>query len=240
MVDSLLKDFNNPGSCPHKYAILLNGSAAPVDNPEGWRVDRSLELVRIDPSFLRQSPNELTLKCRYDETHPGLEIIYLLGAFGVTIVGGRSVQLTHQPKTLSPGDWTTQGLPFYSGMVSYHGELSLKIAAGRRCFLRLPSYKGVAARVLIDGEEAGIIAWPPPEIDITNFVPRRPLKRFRLTIEIMGSRRNSHGPLHLAQREPQWTGPGQFGGEYAPWSDGYVLAPMGLMAPPEILFKEKA
>jgi hypothetical protein len=34
-------------------------------------------------------------------------------------------------------------------------------------------------------------------------------------VEVLGHRRNSHGPMHLGEKWPRWTGPGQYGNSAA-------------------------
>ncbi|MHC4986178.1 MAG: hypothetical protein ACYTFO_08500 [Planctomycetota bacterium] len=57
-----------------------------------------------------------------------------------------------------------------------------------------------------------------------------------LAIEVLGSRRNSHGPLHV-KAMPNWVGPGGFVERGANWLDGYNLAPCGLMKPPRLIVR---
>ncbi|MBN1557028.1 MAG: hypothetical protein JW951_02645 [Lentisphaerae bacterium] len=215
---------------PATYTMALNGRTVSADTASGWWCDRSLERVPVEPALLRRGTNTIELTCRYDETHPGLEIVYLLGAFGVRVQGA-AARLTPVPKTLRIGNWVTQGLPFYSGSVAYHASLRPALKRGERLFLTVPRYAGTAVRVSVNAEPAGIIAWEPNEVELTPWAGRGSL---RLRIEVMGHRRNSHGPLHLADPHPAWTGPAQFVTEGAAWSDAYRLVPCGLLAAPRL------
>ncbi len=219
---------------PQLFRISLNGEAIAA-NPEcGWWVDRSLRTVLLDPELIRPGRNEVVLECAYNENHPGLEIVYLLGDFGVE-VRGIQVSLSAPVRTLRPGDWVEQGLPFYSGNVSYLKKIRPAIGRKERLFVRIPDYRGVAVRILIDGKEAGIRAWEPYEIDITDLARGR--EEITLTIEVIGHRRNSHGPLHLAEKWPAWTGPAQYVSEGKAWQEEYQLVPCGLMAAPELIVR---
>jgi hypothetical protein len=213
---------------PDTFTAEVNGHALCMDAECGWWCDRSLRRIPVDPAFLRTGANTVRLRCRYDENHPGLEIAYLLGEFGVCVTG-TEVTLTAPPRTLRIGNWVKQGLPFYSGSVAYETMLRPKLKRGERIVLRVPRYAGVAVRVLANGTEAGVIAWEPNEIDLT---PRLDGEALRLRIEVIGSRRNSHGPLHLADPSPVWTGPAQYVTTGEEWSEDYRLAPMGLLAAP--------
>ncbi|MFH2068004.1 MAG: glycosyl hydrolase [Candidatus Omnitrophota bacterium] len=219
---------------PHLFRISLNGTPVSVDAECGWWVDRSLRTVPIDSALLRSGQNEILLECAYDENHPGLEIIYLLGDFGAEVTGTR-VSLTAPVHSLKLGDWTEQGLPFYSGSVSYLRKIQPVVPEGGRLFVRIPNYRGVAVRILVDGKEAGVRAWEPYEIDVTDFVSGQ--KESTLAIEIIGHRRNSHGPLHLAKKWPIWTGSPQYATEGKEWQEEYQSVSCGLMAAPELIVR---
>ena len=137
--------------------------------------------------------------------------------------------------SLKLGDWVEQGLPFYSGSVSYLKKIQPAVPEGGRLFVRIPDYRGVAVRILVNGKEAGVCAWEPYEIDITGFVSGR--KEVTLTIEVIGHRRNSHGPLHLAEKEAVWFGPDQYATEGKEWQEEYQLVPCGLMIAPELIVR---
>jgi hypothetical protein len=213
---------------PATYGIAFNGVPVNVDAESGWWCDRSLRKLPLDPMLLRVGRNELTLELDYAEDFSGLEIMYLLGNFGVK-VEGRAARLTVLPTTLGLGDWCEQGLAFYAGHVAYARMIDPKCGAGERVFVSVPDYRGMALRILVDGEEAGIVAWHPQEVEITPWLKDRPVE---LAIEVIGHRRNSHGPFHHCEKWPAWTGPGEY--KYNPdrWSEDYQLVPCGLMHAP--------
>jgi hypothetical protein len=221
---------------PETFTIQLNGRPVSTDVECGWWVDRSLRTVPLDPALLRLGDNRLSLVCHYSELHPGLEIVYLLGQFGAA-VAGTAVTLTATPTSLKLGDWTAQGLPFYSGSVCYRQRVQPKLRKGERLFVTAAKFSGAAIRILVDGRPAGLLGWPPYELDITDLVSNG--KPVVLDIQVIGHRRNSHGPLHLDQKWPRWTGPDQFtpGKHYY---EGYQLVPCGLMAPPQLVVRKKA
>jgi len=215
---------------PRRFAVTLNGHAIDTEVGAGYWTDRSLRTLRVDPAIVRRGENRLTLTCRYTEGHPGLEIVYLLGDFGVEVTG-TAVSLTAPPETLAAGDWTAQGLPFYGGSVTYLAEINPRIDKGEKAVVALNGYDGVAARILVDGKEAGVVGWEPHEVDITRLLCGRPVT---LGVEILGHRRNSHGPLHLTDKRPGWTGPGEFKTSGDKWTDDYSLVPCGLRAAPTV------
>ena len=99
----------------------------------------------------------------------------------------------------------------------------------------MPDYRGVAVRVLVNGSTAGVIAWEPNEVDITDLISGGSVD---LVIEVLGHRRNSHGPLHFSKKWPEWTGPTEYVTSGKKWIDGYQLVPCGLMAPPRLMVRK--
>ncbi len=215
---------------PGRFQIAVNGINISTDIESGWWTDTSLRTIPIDPALFHIGQNKIVLSCNYDRTHPGLEIIYLRGSFGVRLRGTRAI-MTTTPSSLKLGDWCRQGLPFYSGSVSYMTSINPKLRKGERLFLKVPSYRGVAVRILVNGKSVGVMAWEPNEKDITDYLTGQ---KTELRIEVIGHRRNSHGPLHINKKWPYWTGPKQFSTTGKGWQDAYQLVPCGLMNHPWI------
>jgi len=218
---------------PETFRISVNGQPLSRDSVCGWWCDRSLRKIAVDPSLLRLGDNEIVMECDYDEMHSGLEIAYLLGAFG-TCIKGTEVEMTAAPGTLRLGDWVEQGLTFYSGAVTYRQTVTPGLGAGERLFVSVPEYRGAAVRVLVNGRSAGVIGWEPNEVDITELLSGGAVE---LGIEVISHRRNSHGPLHLHEKWPHWHGPGSYTTTGEQWIDGYQLVPCGLMAPPQLIVR---
>ncbi len=221
---------------PSRWEAKLNGWPLAMENDCGWWVDASLRRIPVDPAPLRPGGNELAFRGDYGEDHPGLEIVYLLGRFG-TAVDGTTGRITGEPRTLSIGDWVQQGLAFYAGSVTYCRRVTISRGPGERIFLQCPRYKGVAVRVLVDGRQAGVIGWEPNEVDITECLPEGE-QGADIAIEVVGHRRNSHGPLHNALKWPNKTGPKEFVTSGADWSDALQLVPCGLMEQPVIVARK--
>jgi hypothetical protein len=217
---------------PQRFRITLNGVEVDTDVQSGWWTDASLKKVPLDPALIRPGTNEIKLAGLYDEEYAGLEIIYLLGNFG-TQVDGTMVSITAAPEALQLGDWVPQGLAFYSGSVTYRHIVRPSLAEGERLIVQVPEYLGTAVRVLVDGVPAGIIAWQPNEVDITEQVNGK--AEAQLQIEVIGHRRNSHGPLHSAQKWPVGTGPDSFITSGDEWIDGYQLVACGLLQAPVLI-----
>lgn len=218
---------------PETFKIEVNGQALSMDAECGWWCDLSLRKIPVDPNLIKIGKNKIRMICDFDETHSGFEIVYLLGTFG-TGTKGASVFITEPPTSLKVGDWVKQGLAFYAGSVSYRKIINPRVRKGERVLVSVPEYRGAAVRVLVNGKSAGIIGWEPNEIDITDLLNGRPAE---LRIEVIGHRRNSHGPHHCSEKWPTWTGPGQFVTTGKNWINGYQLVPCGMMKEPRLIVK---
>ena len=224
---------------PQAFSLAVNGTPITYAVDAGWWTDKSLRKIRLDPSLLRLGVNTIRASLDFSENFPGLEIVYLLGNFGTSASKNGQISLTKAPETLKIGDWCPQGLTFYAGHVGYVSTIRPRFEKGQRVVVKVGSYYGVAVRVLVDGRPAGITAWGTGEVDITDFVASG--KASELVVEVLGSRRNSHGALHWHEPWPGWHGPNTF--EYYPanpelWKDGYNLVPAGLMEAPQLLVQE--
>jgi len=214
---------------PERYEIRLNGALLEEDEDEGWWIDCSFRRIRVAPWLLRQGRNELVLRIDYTDTDR-LEAAYLTGEFGFKWEGTTAV-VTAAPTTLKLGNWVPQGLACYSGALAYTTTFRTTVQKGRRVVLEVPAWEGVLLRGRVNGRDCGAVAWPPYEVDITDALRSG---ANTLAIEIVSSRRNLLGPLHLSDVYPTWTGPGEFVLTDKRWTDKYVSVPYGLMKPPVI------
>jgi hypothetical protein len=219
---------------PEKFRITLNGNTILSNKECGWWTDPSLRLIPFSPSLLKTGDNTLELSCDYTADYTGLEIIYLLGEFGVQIEK-KTPLLISKPNTLAIGDWTQQGLPFYSGSITYRWKGALPPYQGE-VFLSLGDCAGATAIIFVNGKRAGIISWEPRRVNISQLLSKHTEE---IHIELLGHRRNSHGPLHYAELWPRWVGPTEFASKDKLWSDAYKIVPCGMMESPEIIFMKK-
>jgi hypothetical protein len=143
------------------------------------------------------------------------------------------------PWTLKPGDVTAQGLPFYSGRIEYKANFDLPQFTGGETFIRLRSLLAPVATVEVNDRDAGAIAWPPYELDITQSVTAG---QNSIRIVLFHSLRNLLGPHHHPVGEPVYATPGTFrpekwarwlatlsrGAPCPDWLEGYALVQFGL------------
>ncbi len=220
---------------PGRFVTTLNGHYVNPDKDNGWWVDPCLRRIPIDNGHLRKGENLLELASDFREDD-NLEALYLLGDFGVELRGGIPTMVGRRLST-GVGDWRDHQLPFYGGAVSYRYLIRAAAKPGERVVLQVPNMKGAVVRAFIDGKEVGCVGWPPYEVDLT---PHLVTAVHELTLEVFGTRRNTFGPLHFADPDPPFIGPGHFVSEGDDWTDSYVLKPSGLLAHPVLMFQRES
>jgi hypothetical protein len=188
------------------YQIKINGTLL-KSRTYGYFVDRSCQKLKIKKSMLKSGENTIELSCIYDASHKGLEAIFLLGDFGVTLESnGIDGRLTKAVRELKNGDWVKQGLAFYPGSVDYITRIDRTVNEGAR--LKLPGWRGTLIKVFIDKRAVKTFIAPPYELDLSSYIAKK--AEFELKIRVYGSPRNSHGPFFDCKKSPIWCGPEQF------------------------------
>lgn len=214
---------------PERWAIELNGRPLTTTMITGWWVDPAIKTITIDPAQFRRGRNTVSLKGQFDRL-TDLEIVYLLGQFGVRVDGGKAA-MTRLPARLTLGSWLPQGLPFYAGGVVYRTTFRHQKTDGRRYLLKLPSCNATVMEMSLNNAEPVIIAFPDFELDITEQLQDG---RNAIAIKLISSRRNAFGPLHMIEDEPYGVGPGTYR-PVCPQQDAFKLVEYGMLEPPVIV-----
>lgn len=206
---------------PENMRITLDGK--PVDNKvTGWWVDEAIKTIQL-PS-LSAGTHELVMSIGMTKKN-NVEWSYLLGDFGVEI-NGREAKLVAAPKQLAIGDWSKQGLAFYSGNVTYHFTFE---GQDQEMAVEVANFKGPLTAVSLDGKPAGRIAFAPWRLELGR-VDKGPHK---LDITVFGNRINEFGPVHNTKTpKGYWAGSGSWYTSGDKWSYDYQLKPLGLIAEP--------
>ncbi len=217
---------------PGLYTITFNGYEMQPNRDEWW-LDRDFGVVHLD-AFVRSGRNELTIEARPMSIYAELEPVYLLGNFGVEATG-RGWMLVPEQKELTLGSWKNQLMPFYSYQVSYPRSFS-STGTGQGYKVRLGKWSGTVAAVRVNGKDAGVVGWPPYELDITSYVKKGGNE---VEVIIYGSLKNLLGPHH-GQRIKGFVTPWEWiqGPLHQPPGSEYDLYDYGLFEDYEILTNE--
>lgn len=159
-----------------------------------------------------------------------IEPVYLVGDFGL-ISQGHGFRMG-PPRDMDIGPWKDQEAPYYSEAVAY--TKAFEAEANQTYKVKLNEWNGTMARVKVNGEQKGIIGWPPYELDITQWVDDG--ENNKVTVEVVGSLKNLLGPHHGDITEGL-TSPWSFfnAPEHQPAGDKYDLHDYGLLEDFEVL-----
>ena len=201
--------------------ITVNGEKVkPI--VKGWFVDESIKKVKIPA--LKKGDNEIEIVLPFGQ-RTNVEWCYLLGNFGVKVQGAYHT-LTAPVKELGFGDWTTQGLPFYCGNVTYKIPVEVK---GDSLTVRVPQYRGAVLGMELDGKRVGDMAYAPYEFTYVTTPGTH-----EIGITVYGNRVNGFGCVHNCDDLTSWFGPACWRSEGISWSYEYRLRKCGLLVSPQI------
>ncbi|MDP4185688.1 MAG: glycosyl hydrolase, partial [Bacteroidota bacterium] len=216
---------------PENFKISLNGKTL-ASKAKGWWADPSIQKVAIPASYFVSGKNDLELTVDFSEDK-NLETLYLIGNFGVKLDGSVRT-LTRLPEKIKVGNLTEQGLPFYTGNVTYKIPVTEKFAKNERLFFSVPEFEAACIKVHTPGNSTKMIAWQPYSVEVTKDLQ----KNNYLLVDFVLTRRNSFGPLHALPLHAGAYGPDNFvtGGDNFTMS--YELYPSGLLAEPFISVRQ--
>lgn len=174
---------------------------------------------------LRAGVHELELTIPFTRK-TDLEWCYLLGDFGVEL-RGTVARIIAAPRELGFGDWTSQGLPFYAGNVTYHCRFE---SHGGEMAIHVPRFKAPLLSLALDGVFAGRIAFAPFRLELGRLEPGE----HTLEITAFGNRNNAFGPLHNVDGDSPGQMPDTWRSKGELWTYGYEVKPMGILSAPSV------
>lgn len=206
---------------PESMHYSING--VPLEPERTFWIDNCFKKMKIPSAALTKGENIVTIKtdfCR--NTNP--EAIYLIGDFGVQVCGP-TVRLFSRPEKLRFGNACEQGLPFYGGNIVYHIAPSVlaPFAAKSRILLSAEGVQGAFLKYSSE-VESGSIFFRPYEADITASVKAG----CGIDLELVGSRRNTFGTLHMLPADHKGSSPGQYTTTGEDWTDDIAVPPVGI------------
>ena len=201
--------------------ILFNGKPL-AGKQDSFFTDEAIACFPVGPIHVGINTVEIT---RPLTASTCTENLFLLGDFGVRVSGAETVVIP-APHTLTYGDWTAQGLPFYSGPLVYRYRLS----GGERLRLRLGLFSAPCVTAELDGKRIANLSLSPSEADLGLLAPGEHI----LDITVYPSRINSFGTFHLNDRSVIWFGPQAWRSSGMRWTRTYRLEPCGLLSEPHL------
>ncbi len=187
---------------PDLWSVMVNGT---VVKPEAgkWWLDREFGVFNIG-NLVKPGDNTVTLKASPMKVHAEIEPVYITGDFSVK-PAEKGWTIEPPVKSLTTGSWKDQGMPFYSWGVTYSKDYSIEKSEGQY-LIRLGNWNGTVAEVKVNGQPAGLIAFPPYQIDVTDNIKPGVNK---VEVKVIGSLKNLLGP-HFNNPAPGLVGPWHF------------------------------
>ncbi|MDR0396190.1 MAG: hypothetical protein LBH66_02675 [Oscillospiraceae bacterium] len=219
--DIHLKDLKLAIESPGLCRISLDGDLIEA-KPDGWWVDKSIETIPLPEMKIGRHTLEVVAPIGL---RTGLEWCYLLGDFGVKLQGAYR-KLVAPVRELGFGDWSSQGLPFYAGNVTY--ELPLHLTRNARVTLEIPQYRNPLLSVGLNNEPVGRIIYAPYTLEMDVQAGSH-----IITVTAYGNRANAFGAVHNSNPAEHWHGPSAWESTGDSWSEEYRLWPTGVLVSPK-------
>ena len=200
--------------------ITLNGVHVP-SAVDGYFTDRSIKTVKLPGIPAGSSVLEIEMPFG---TRTAIEWCYIIGDFGVRVIGSRAV-IEELPGTLGFDTITTQGLPFYSGCVSYFFDID---TTGGDLSVRLPQYRAAVYDCALDGGDPVTGAYAPYAVRWNDV----PAGHHRVEVKLYISRTNAFGHLHCADGNLSYASPSAWRTSGDAWCNEYRLHDEGLISSP--------
>jgi hypothetical protein len=174
---------------PDLYTVKCNDKIVTAQKGNWW-LDKSFGKIDISKA-VHAGTNRISIKASPMTIFCELEPIYILGDFGLASAQ-TGYDIVPAQKQFSMTSWKAQGMPFYSGEVSYKQKFKIATASGRY-FVKLGDWNGSLAKVSVNSKDAGVIFTPPFELDITNIAKAGTNE---IEVKVIGTLRNTLGPYH--------------------------------------------
>jgi len=169
LMDGLVIEKVWHGSTPVDVRVSINGHRLERFE-KGRYFDHFVPEADLE-GLLREGENEVVIETAghlYDT--PALRYPpVLVGRFSLEETDGTAA-LRPEPGSITSGDWTEHGYPYYSGIGIFSQSFTLPNEwSGKRIFLELEKV-GDLADIYVNDSHVGVRAWEPFEVEITDFV----------------------------------------------------------------------
>ncbi len=210
------------------WEVRINGAKADLI-PNSYWIDKDFPIFEIG-KHLVAGKNTVTLSAPRMSIFAEIMPIYILGDFHLnSLPVGFEID---NPKELTTATWLQSGLPFYSQKVSYSQEFSIE-STDINHKIKLNKWNGSVCEVFVNDEKAGVIAWPPYELDISESLQKGDNT---IEVKVIGSLKNTFG--YFYNSNDSWIH-GPFSWNKAPDQqvglDQYYLMEYGLFEPFDLI-----
>jgi len=208
---------------PEIWEVFINDQK--VEKSDKWWIDREFFKFPIGDK-VQKGINTLILKASKMSVHAELMPVYIVGDF---VLNPHKQGFEISSGTISKlGSWKSMGYPFYAQKVAYSENFEVT-KADSQFKVKLNKWKGIIAEVFVNQKKAGIIAYPPYELNISQFINDG---KNEVSVKVVGSLKNTFG--YFYKDNHRWiNGPGDWDTAPAkiPGIEQYFLMDYGLEEP---------
>jgi len=185
---------------PELWDVFINDKK--VEKSDKWWIDREFFKFPIGDK-VQKGINTLTLKAPKMSVHAELMPVYIVGNF---VLNPLNQGFEISTGTISKlGSWKSMGYPFYAQKVAYSENFEVT-KADAQFKVKLNKWKGIIAEVFVNQKKAGIIAYPPYELNISQFINDG---KNEVSVKVVGSLKNTFG--YFYKDNHRWiNGPGDW------------------------------
>jgi len=194
----------------------------------GYFMDNAISVVALPE--IKEGKNKLKITVDYHQK-TNLERLYILGDFDVELSCTEAI-IRKKRLSVSYGDITEQGMPFYTGNLEY--VFCFEVPEKQEYYVQIPEFKAPVLSVSVDGEKKGLMAYAPHRQSLGVLEKGQ----HELTVCLYGNRFNSLGALHNAVDNYVWCGPDCHRTKGDAWTEEYRVRPVGIFSPVELQVKE--
>lgn len=209
--------------------ITLDGITV-TTAPSGYYVDESIKTVVLPTIGVGEHTITVTIPLG---ARTCIEACYLLGSFNVRLEGCEKT-LTAPTDAIGFGSITEQGMPFYTGNITYRCEFDVE---EDDCTVQFHAnyYRGALIAVSLDGERVGRIVSSPYNINAHHVKKGRHVAEFTL----YGNRYNCFSALHSTNTNTDQIHPSRWFNRDDAFSYNYQLRPTGIITSPKVLIYKR-
>ena len=205
--------------------VTLDGVAVDM-TVDGYFTDESIATVKLPHIGIGQ--HVITVKLPLSPKSY-TEAYYLLGDFNVRLEGCDKT-LVKKTEKIGFGSIVEQGLPFYTGNITYVCEFDVDEDDSTVQF-HANYYRGALISVKLDGKEVGKIVTAPYNLNASGVKAGHHVAEFTL----YGNRYNCFAALHCSRTDTDQTHPSLWFTRDDAFTYNYQLKPMGIITSPKIL-----
>ncbi len=205
---------------PSVWTVKINGNMVVAD-PKEHILDSRFGVYYIG-KYVKEGINDVELSVSPMSIFAEIAPAYIAGDF--TLEPTPTGWVIKKPQTnLNTGSWKKQGMPFYPWEMSYTKTYEIT-DTDKDYTVQLHQWKSTVTEVYVNDEKAGIIAFPPYNLNISEKLKQGMNK---IEVRVVGALDNLFGPHH--RRDQGIMGPWHWNGvgNVIPASE-YVLSDYGL------------